>query len=33
MKASGRADVSEGKGQVALGDAGQTITKKIVGKR
>jgi uncharacterized protein YjbJ (UPF0337 family) len=36
MKASGRADVSEGKGQAALGDAGQKvkkITKKIVGKR
>lgn len=36
MKASGRADVSEGKVQSALGDAGQKvkkITKKIVGKR
>lgn len=36
MKASGRADVSEGKAQAALGDAGQKvkkITKKIVGKR
>lgn len=36
MKASGRADVSAGKGQAALGDAGQTVKKiatKIVGKR
>jgi uncharacterized protein YjbJ (UPF0337 family) len=36
MKASGRADVSEGKGQATLGGAGQKvkkITKKIVGKR
>lgn len=36
MQASGRADVSAGKGQAALGDAGQKvkkITKKIVGKR
>ncbi len=36
MKASGRADVSAGKGQAALGDASQKvkkITKKIVGKR
>jgi uncharacterized protein YjbJ (UPF0337 family) len=36
MEASGRADVSEGKGQSALGGAGQRvkkITKKIVGKR
>lgn len=36
MKASGRADVGEGKGLSALGDAGQKvkkITKKIGGKR
>ncbi len=36
MRASGRADVDEGKAQVALGDAGQKVkkfTKKIVGKR
>ena len=36
MKSSGRADVSEGKGQAALGGAGQKvkkIAKKIVGKR
>ncbi len=36
MKASGRVDVSEGKGQAALGGAGQkvkSITKKITGKR
>ena len=36
MKASGRADVGEGKGQAALGGAGQKVkklTKKIVGKR
>ena len=36
MKASGGTDVSTGKGQAALGDAGQKvkkITKKIVGKR
>jgi uncharacterized protein YjbJ (UPF0337 family) len=36
MKASGRADVSAGKGQAALGDAGQKakkVAKKIVGKR
>jgi uncharacterized protein YjbJ (UPF0337 family) len=36
MKASGRTDVSEGKGQATLGSAGQKvkkITKKIVGKR
>ncbi|MHB8377414.1 MAG: CsbD family protein [Dehalococcoidia bacterium] len=36
MKASGRADVSEGKAQSALGGAGlkvKKITKNIVGKR
>ena len=36
MKASGRADVSEGKAQAALGNAGQKVkkvAKKIVGKR
>lgn len=36
MKASGRADVAEGKAQSTLGDAGQkvkSITKKITGKR
>ncbi len=36
MKTSGHADVSEGKGQSAFGDAGQKvtkITKKLVGKR
>ena len=36
MKASGRGDVSEGKAQAALGNAGQKVkkvAKKIVGKR
>ena len=36
MQASGRADVTEGKGQAALGGAGQKlkkITEKIVGRR
>jgi uncharacterized protein YjbJ (UPF0337 family) len=36
MQASGRADVTEGKGQAALGGAGQKvkkITEAIVGKR
>jgi uncharacterized protein YjbJ (UPF0337 family) len=36
MKASGRADLAEGKAQAGLGDAGQKVkkfTKKITGKR
>ena len=36
MKASGRADVAEGKAQATLGDAGHKVkklTKKIIGKR
>jgi uncharacterized protein YjbJ (UPF0337 family) len=36
MKASGRADVAKGKGQVAIGNAGlkiKKITKAVVGKR
>lgn len=36
LKASGRADVGEGKGQTALGGAGlkvKKLTKKIAGKR